>query len=276
MTDGFNSYKNAIKAKYEQEKSGGFSNYLSAPTDAKLRRLCTMRLQDNPSENDHAIFAHFFGYRFEGNGQKLARQAERFRTINLFLKGKSVLTDENAADLLALLVDFEPRPLRRFLKANASLRASLADAKRRFKGNDDTSGGTPEIPGIPDVSRRTKKTWGWIAATMVAVAFVGVAVSWATTTECLTWHRDRYQRGDCDAANPGVPFDEKLLHFEKITPSDTTTFFKNGRPVVWYSKQNNTYEFFNADGKHPVTGRDLRPVTTYLVHRRVWLRAASE
>ncbi|NER14548.1 hypothetical protein GWK08_13925 [Leptobacterium flavescens] len=57
--------------------------------------------------------------------------------------------------------------------------------------------------------------------------------------------------------------DKKLLQeFKKIKVCDTTTFFIEGKPIIWYFKSNNEYEYFTAPGLHPVNGKTLKVVST--------------
>lgn len=92
--------------------------------------------------------------------------------------------------------------------------------------------------------------------------------------QCMYWEGSSYERIDCsEILHPNVqiiPIDEKLLEYlHRIEVSDTTTFFKAGRPVVWYLKVDGVIEFYSADGKHPINGKDLRPITPYILDRYV-------
>ncbi len=293
MKDGFGLYKEAIRKKYELERQGDFANYLHTPTDAKLRRLCQARLQDNTSENDNAIFERFFGFRIQGNGQKLVKQTDDFKTIKKFLKGQSVLTDENAADLLALMLDFQPRPFVKFLRASSfgkssagsssfehiedeiaqnrsSVRIAADESDTRVNQFDTEPQATAEaVQQFKSLSDGAKK---WLAYGLLFVSAAFLVNFFTSRPDCMVWANDHYERVDCGHQRAVVPFRERLLEFRKIKVSDTTAFFRQGRPAVWYSKQKNVYEFFNAGGTHPVTGAELRPITVYLIHRRVWER----
>lgn len=56
---------------------------------------------------------------------------------------------------------------------------------------------------------------------------------------------------------------KKVDHFKKITRPDTITTTRN----IWYSKHQNNIEFFTADGINPENGKDLRPLTVYMLEK---------
>ena len=66
-----------------------------------------------------------------------------------------------------------------------------------------------------------------------------------------------------------IPFDENTSSLKKINVSDTTTFFKGDKAIIWYSKVNGKPDFFNGPGYHPITGKGLKPVTIYIINKYV-------
>ena len=66
-----------------------------------------------------------------------------------------------------------------------------------------------------------------------------------------------------------VPFNENQSQLIKIEVTDTTTFFKNGKPLYWYCKVNGKPEFFNTHGLHPETKNALKPVSEYIIEKYV-------
>ena len=68
---------------------------------------------------------------------------------------------------------------------------------------------------------------------------------------------------------PVEPADESKAKLRKIEVTETTTFFVNDKPVIWYSKVNGKPEFFNTHGFHPVTGKPLKPITKYMIDKWV-------
>ncbi len=76
---------------------------------------------------------------------------------------------------------------------------------------------------------------------------------------------------DCD-----IEFFEPILQglniekFKKINTSHSTTFFVKGQPIVWCRKSNNgEIEYFNSRGIHPITYKELKLITKYLITKPV-------
>ena len=93
--------------------------------------------------------------------------------------------------------------------------------------------------------------------------------------ECMQWQTDHYEAVDCNSSNPGtgandiIPFDEDEFKLKKIEVTKKTPFFKNKKPLVWYCKQDNKVEFFNSEGHHPGTHKQLKPISKYMIDKHV-------
>lgn len=113
-----------------------------------------------------------------------------------------------------------------------------------------------------------KKDKVWIMALMLLLllggsAYVGYQ---GGKEECMVWKEDHFERTTCSGlANEELLQTFRLENFKKIRPTDSTTFFKNGKVQVWYDKSNKELEFFTAPGIHPVNGKTLKPVTSYII-----------
>jgi len=87
--------------------------------------------------------------------------------------------------------------------------------------------------------------------------------------DCLIWKRDHYERIDCKDEGAilmleGINIDT----FKKIEINESTIFFKKNKPIVWYGKSiNGEMEYFNSRGIHPVTGKELKPITEYMISK---------
>jgi hypothetical protein len=114
-------YKKAVKSKYEIEKNGMYSNFLLLPSRANLRNLCAERFKGNKSSDDLTAYKILCGFEYEeGNIHRLKKVTGRFRAIENFFIGKTDTNDIEAIDLAAILVDFNPRPFRKFAKTYGS------------------------------------------------------------------------------------------------------------------------------------------------------------
>jgi len=114
----FEDYKNAIKAKYEDEKKGKYSNNLNSPTTAKLRKLCVKRFDSNTKKDDLIIFESFFEFPFNKDKKNLYGDNElnKLTSVRRFFLGKTENPSEDTVEFSAILVDFQPRPFLEFIR----------------------------------------------------------------------------------------------------------------------------------------------------------------
>lgn len=273
-TENLERYKEAIKAKFEEEKKGIYSSFLISPSRAKLRQLCEEKLKISNSSDDLNSFKFLFGFDFEAsNKNKLQANTDKFRPIETFLKGETDLTDLNAINLAAMLVDFNPRPFRLF--------AYKEDFNNISEGLIAITTPTKieEEPQKSEPRNNLKKKiaigfFGLIG--MTSIGYIAKNII-SPELQCMQWQENHYEVVNCKSENQQgllqqnviIPYDENLVILTKIEVSDTTTFFKNNTSLYWYCKVNGKPEFFNTHGIHPETGKALRPVTQYIINKYV-------
>lgn len=108
-------YKKAIRRKYEIEKEGQYFDYLYSPSRGKLRDFCWMIFEGNPTPDDLNVFKNLFAMDFEHTKKnKFKEKKDKFRPIETFFKGETDLTNIDAINMAAILVDFESRPFKKF------------------------------------------------------------------------------------------------------------------------------------------------------------------
>lgn len=123
-------YKEAIKAKFEKEKVGEFHAYLDNPSPANLRNLCLLKFDSGLNKIDKEIFKIYFSVNENEDLRSTIFNftVSKFKAIQTFLnesekdKSTSILN----LNLLAVLVDFEPRPFNKFSKPR-SINAELSE-----------------------------------------------------------------------------------------------------------------------------------------------------
>lgn len=102
----------------------------------------------------------------------------------------------------------------------------------------------------------------------------GFLIHKTTEKQCMVWKKDHYERIDCQQPTIHAlmevekvqPYNDELFAQEKIIPTDTTTFFKNGKSAVYYLKTDNQYEFFKQPGFHPIhSERKLNRITKRII-----------
>ncbi|OAB25198.1 hypothetical protein FBFR_16090 [Flavobacterium fryxellicola] len=283
-------YKAAIQLKYEIEKMGRHSSFLLNPSRAKLRKLCAELFKNDVNVDDLKNFSAFFQFDFVPNcSTKLKDQTDRFRPIETFFKGETDLTDIEAVNIAAILVSFNPRPYLKFsktesLKKEFSLIGSpkstvvhQVTVEDKMAINDNM-----ENNGIIQPSFLVKKrmrflqTQQIIPAMLLILILGGFAYWFLPKKTCMQWQKDHYEVVVCETEEVGIvnlysklPVNESMLNFKKIEVSDTTTFFKHNKPILWYCKNGNHLDFFNGPGFHPENEKTLKPITQYMIDKYV-------
>ncbi|NRF37751.1 hypothetical protein [Pedobacter foliorum] len=107
-------YKKAVISNYHDKKEKGLlSLNLAHPTPAKLRNESIVALRSRTKKEDDAFIKDFFnfGTKLEDYSRSIERfDADKLRPLVKFLKGLIEDTDPRNVELLAWLIDFEPRP----------------------------------------------------------------------------------------------------------------------------------------------------------------------
>ena len=110
-----NEYKKAIKIKYEIEKKGKYFDYLHKPSRGKLRDFCWLIFEKNPTQDDLNVFKNLFSLDFDHTKKKkFKEQKDKFRPIETFFKGETDPVNIDAINMAAIMVDFQPRPFKKF------------------------------------------------------------------------------------------------------------------------------------------------------------------
>ncbi|MXO05225.1 hypothetical protein [Flavobacterium sp. HBTb2-11-1] len=115
MNNTLEEYKKAIKIKYEIEKEGEYFDFLYHPSRGKLRDLCWLIFEDNPTQDDLKVFRNLLCVDFDYTQKnKFKNQKDKFRPIETFFKGETDPSNIDAINLAAVIVDFQPRPFKKF------------------------------------------------------------------------------------------------------------------------------------------------------------------
>jgi hypothetical protein len=92
----------------------------------------------------------------------------------------------------------------------------------------------------------------------------------------MLWDRDHYKEVSFEAkkvqsGDLKVYKVERIEYFKKINTDCNTSFFSEDQNVkIWYGKNfEGVLEYFTDLGKHPVTGKTLKPITVYMIRKHV-------
>ncbi|MRX39003.1 hypothetical protein GJU43_06930 [Flavobacterium sp. LC2016-23] len=298
----FEDYKNAVRAKFEIEREGVYFNFLTPPSQANLRNLCWERFKSNSNKDDLSTFSSFFEFEFDPEKKNHFReQTDRFRPIGSFLRGEKDPANRFAVELAAVLVDFQPRPFRKYKERgivtvenpidSPKIPFAFAIKEENNEEKDEREEGerknkfenaliaTSRFNYIENLRARFsdnfKKKVKFITIGVLVVFGLGFIISRYAfpKKQCMQWSNDHYEKVDCDLSANGLipftiePFDEIKFELKKIKVCDTTTCFKNGKPIIWYAKTGDAADFFNTHGIHPENEKALRPVTQYIFNK---------
>lgn len=290
----FDDYLKAVKLQFEQEKDGTYASYFLMPSPAQLRELCLFFFDNGLSNQDKKVFEIFFKSK---EGELLRRDIEqvdvdKFRPIVNFFKGKNERTSSPSVELIAVLLDFKPRPFHLFLKQDEKMQEEEVERESLAEELDEVEIGKERITAekMPEESdspilftsfqEPAKKQMTiprsvflvLIAISIIAVGYIAKDICFPAK-ECMQWQKDRYVAVDCQSEAQGFltvmekkPLQKELLEFRKIEVTPATKLFEYDKPLVWYCKQNKKVEFFNQPGVHPVTGKPLKPITHYMAN----------
>lgn len=279
--DPINEYKSDIKSKFKQEQLGLYSSFLQNPSRAKLRKLCVERMKENKSNDDLNSFKLFTGFEFKDfTNIKMSEKTDKFRPIESFFLDDSDLSDLITLEMAAILVDFHPRPFKKFSK-NENLtivqELEVLDTSYQSLRKEDTSLIKEHFLKNEEI-KKPNKIKKYLIGFIIAIGFLGTTYTtnmiFFNKPQCMVWDNNTYMKVDCDNSsthffNETIPYNEIQFQLKKIELNDSMTFFKGNIPLYFYAKVNGKVEFFNQMGVHPETGKYLKPVTSYIINEHV-------
>lgn len=245
----FQDYKDLVVKSYREKLAGrDLSNNLSDPTPAKLRDECLFAYTSRYNkERDGKTLEAFFGKPDEnGDYHPIIYNVKvsLFRPLAQYLHDMSRKPNTRNIELLAWLIDYQPRPFR----------------------SGSTIGET--TPALKEWIKKHLRESAVVLLLTGVIMFILIKIP--PKEQCMYWSGDRYEAIDCDQK----PFDVqrialdtfKLNHFKRITRPDTMTAYSVGR--VWYVQIGEIPDCFTADGNHPLhPERELRRLSLTILRK---------
>ena len=277
----FEEYKEGIKAQFQAIKRVGIygSGDLSNVTPAQLRDLCLRKAENQLSPKDEMVFRYFFNAK---EGEKLTRAIENYgigklKSVISFLKGEKNSENRNRIELVAILVDFTPRPFYSYFSNEGKELKIEEEPLQDMKGKKEdevlslVSEVGNEIKTLPvkSILNRHKKVLTKVA--LLCSLGIGVVIL-LPKKECMQRNTNHYEAVDCSTESSGfldprIPINKDRLDLKKLDPKTIKNYFENGQPRVWYAKIDDKIELFNQPGLHPTTGKTLKPITRYIINK---------
>ncbi|MGY0035739.1 hypothetical protein [Pedobacter sp. NJ-S-72] len=126
----FDDYKEKVILAYQKKKeASAISINLLRPTPGKLKDECLSVFGERCLPKDEKIFRLFFGPKdkLTDYGHGISKfEIDKFRPLLNFLNGKTNVTEEKNIELLAWLIDFEPRPYQYGVNYKEEIKAEIA------------------------------------------------------------------------------------------------------------------------------------------------------
>ncbi|MGE9314241.1 hypothetical protein ACLOAU_21480 [Niabella sp. CJ426] len=237
----FVDYTNQVLQDYQKKLAAGkLPSNLSQPTPARLRDECLIVFKDRFTKKDERTLRDFFGPPGENGYEWVIENWNigKLKAMINFLNNPAIKTDEKNIELLAWLIDFEPRPLEQWKKnggqpiaisVNEEIEIDQESPPEKveedksvedLKAPQPAPGPTPappkeEPPLIPVLlaSPKTpvKKTalGGLIAAILLSVTGIlvfngnnssggGILLGGGLSNQCMYWAGDHYEPLPCD------------------------------------------------------------------------------
>jgi len=310
----FEDYKQAVILAYQKKKNDGeLPRNLLLSTPANLKKECMQVFPNRYSDRDKETFASLFEPANDAGEylQKVRKASpDKFKPLDLFLKKDTKSgTSEKNIELLAWLIDFEPRPYRPgdiydLVKSETELLAAetdqakvedqaceekiienaidenkVVDSSNNAKATKDDS---KEVSVTTLISSNVNNTDYQIPPkfnkTILAfiAAFAILIGSYLffdrTKQEYMYWDGSQYKSIAYDQKVNGsiiVPLDTFRLVHLKKI-KNTAVITRNAIGKVHYSKINGKVEFYTTGGENPEdSNRRLLPMTEYMYEKYV-------
>ncbi|MEO7978625.1 hypothetical protein [Flavobacterium sp.] len=283
-------YKEAVRSKYEKEKKGIYSNYLGNPSQANLRDLCWKIFKSNQNTDDLNVYDDFFKFKFDSENEDTSiSYTDKFKKVGRFFKGETKPAKIETVDFAAILVDFQPRPYVKFRRIGVSekeieipkesdslILEEVNEDEKKEQKNEDASIVEGLLINKKETIKFSEKFKRKLKETIITITIIFCLIAMVIyfayfKKDCMQWTGDYYEKVDCiqEIKSSDIkPYDEIQFELKKINVSDTTSFFKLGKPCIWYGKSfEGNYDCFTAPGLHPETGKTLKPITQYIANK---------
>jgi hypothetical protein len=305
MYSSYKDYSDAVRASCKQMRQEKQASWLLLPTPAKLRDECVNVFRTRYTNKDEECLKNFFGVRANQNAYlKAIEQCNigKFKPVISFMTKDNHTPKEKVIELLAWLIDFQPRPYVRERVIITDDYEMLGGTKRNLQPVDlnphtATGGDTPTVerqqrdgdsfilkgddsfPGPPS-SGKPYSLYKKIAVLALAVVVIVAGLfGWQFANKppktviigqqkCMFWAGYEYKLVSCDQKLGNtlvIAWDSLMLaQLKKISRPDTITKQHIGK--VWYIRRNGRVECFTAGGAYPPDPKyRLRPITNTIV-----------
>lgn len=296
----FDQFQKAVRDAYlDLEKKGKLDFGQTVPSTGKLRSWCLQSYAKGLSIPDKEVFNSFFkDHRLDRDLERIIINfdTDKFRPLRNFIKGEVSKPDDTVVKLLAVLIDFQPRPysLQDWISAEGpkfteqlkaieiqetaslviveppltNINKASPETKPNIGCDSKDKSETPKASPIKRLAVHNRKFY-LAAAMLIIITCMGLAF-FHPNKQCMCWVEDQYVEVECEGKNRALDVialnEYQLNNFKKINRPDTLTLKDVNR--VWYSKIANEVEFFTASGIHPIhRHKPLRAMSAHILSK---------
>ncbi|NII84252.1 MULTISPECIES: hypothetical protein [unclassified Pedobacter] len=305
-------YQDIVLAAYKKMKDNGkLHAILPQATTTRLRRACLKVYDDRYTPKDADILSMFFKkdkMECDDFGKVIYdSDADDFKALRNHIKGETGKTKEENTDLLAWLIDLEPRPRSAYyLSSDKTIKIGGMPINELFLPPVPPIPPGPQKPSIPPIQAEDpvylpRFSPRYITVSCIILLLVGTTsfAVWERRSKMVRrpesgekfmyWDGDHYEPVKDEKQDVGaaiIPLNiQTLTQQRKINLPDTLTSYSIGK--VWYKGHGKDHEFFTDSGAYPLdTQRVLKPLSNtiltkytsnyrYLLTRLVWFLCAA-
>lgn len=280
-------YQDIVLDAYKKMRdSGKLHAILPQATTTRLRKACLQVYGSRNNPNDVDILSMFFKVDKMkcGDFRKVIDDSDSddFKALYNHVKKEKGKTNEENTDLLAWLIDLEPRPrISYYLSPDKTIKIGgiPIDDLLSFPQPKPPKPEPPKPPTPPERFYKPRFSPRYITISCIILLFISTTsfVVWERDTKMIRmpeasekfmyWDGDHYEPIEDKNQNVGatiIPLNiNTLTQQRKITLPDTLTSYSIGK--VWYKGHGKDHEFFTAAGVYPLdTQRVLKPLSSLI------------
>ena len=296
--DTFKKFQLAVWSAY-MEKQEDWPYLLRNPSPANLRDYSLVRLNEGEglSIYDLLVFKEFF--RLSPKDVDLENAIRKvdidlFRPLQNFIKTNTAKPDERIVKMLAVLIDFHPRPYqRKDWLANGHTAQPISPARENIshtlqldQHNKQQATAAPltAMPASTDEpslkynchNRRQQKITQLLLIGLLALYLPLAGAYFINQKDFMPRNETAYFRKNGLLGNSDIPLArEKLLYIHEITRIDTLEGKDSGR--ICYSKVNQEVTMFSSTAHYPdSTNCSLKSTVAHIVYTQALLKTTEE
>ena len=271
----FKEYRETVFAAYKKkEEQEDLSINLQHLKPSKLRDESQIVYHERPLPKDDDTIRSFFGSKGEKNDyeQNINNfNIEKFKPLIKYLNGETAITDDKNIELLAWLIDFNPRPYAAWKKKNVSDNESsekVIDVSSTTVEVFDTQVKDDDVDHISEKEEDEDdngKLWGIKSLLLdITILLVVLCFLYILRPRCMYWDGDQYQTIACEQRADGIVIVNldtfRLAHLKRIKNPESIKLRDIGK--VHYSTIAGVPEFYTMGGENPTdTAKRLLPLS---------------